>query len=375
MKSRRTPGRICRLAAFVLLAAVSSVGAPRWTLQYFYDVIDWQYVIADIAFPSPRRGVAVGYRTNGSKVRPYAVVTSDGGRTWSEVKLKERPLSLFFLNETIGWMVTERGLWQTLEAGRNWRRITKHKRKMLRVWFVDERRGWAVGRQKSIWQTADGGRSWEPLPVAAAPKTTKEYTQYTWITFANPYHGAIVGYSQPPRRRRTRLPAWMDPERASREREWPTLSIVIQTTDGGETWRHSTLSMFGYISRLRLRPDGSGLVLVRFRRAFRWPSEVYRIDIRNNETDRVFRRRNRAITDIVLSSRGRAYLAGYEPVGTLLDNPVPGRVVVLYSDDFRNWREMKVDYRANAKRVVLAAAGEQIWAATDTGMILKLADE
>ncbi len=356
-----------------MVAAVAPLAAaPQWTLQYFYDVIDWQYVITDIVFPSPRRGVAVGYRTNGDKVRPYAVVTSDGGRSWSEVRLRERPVSLFFLNETIGWMVTERSLWQTYEAGRTWRRISRHKKRMLRVWFADEQHGWAVGREKSIWETNDGGRHWVPLAVAEAPKTTKEYTQYTWITFANPYHGAITGFSQPPRRRRRRLPAWMDPERASREREWPTLTIVIQTNDGGRTWKHSTLSMFGYISRLRLRPDGTGLLLVRFRRAFRWPSEIYRIDIRNNETDRVFRRRNRAITDVILTKGGRAYLAGYEPVGTLPDNPVPGRVVILYSDDYRNWHEMSVDYRADARRVVLAAASGQVWAATDTGMILKL---
>ncbi len=363
-----------RLAAAVLAATAAAPAAPQWKLQYFYDVIDWQFVIADLAFPSARRGVAAGYRTNGSKAKPFAVVTSDGGRTWSEVRLKERPLSLFFLNETIGWMVTERGLWQTYEAGRNWRKIFRHKRKMLRVWFADEKRGWAVGREKSIWETTDGGRHWKPLPVADAPKTTKEYTQYTWITFANPYHGAITGFSQPPRRRRTRLPAWMDPERASREREWPTLTIVVQTADGGRTWRHSTLSMFGYISRLRLRPDGTGLLLVRFRRAFRWPSEVYRIDIADNKTDRVFRRRNRSITDLILTPNGRAYLAGYEPVGTLPDNPVPGRVVMLWSDDYRNWHEMDVDYRANARRVVLASAEGEVWAATDTGMILKLAE-
>jgi hypothetical protein len=34
---------------------------------------------------------------------------------------------------------------------------------------------------------------------------------------------------------------------------------------------------------------------------------------------------------------------------------------------------MQVDYRAVARRVILATAGpDHVWAATDTGMILKL---
>jgi hypothetical protein len=41
------------------------------------------------------------------------------------------------------------------------------------------------------------------------------------------------------------------------------------------------------------------------------------------------------------------------------------------SGDLVNWVESEVDYRAVARRVILATAGEHIWAATDTGMILR----
>jgi hypothetical protein len=38
-----------------------------------------------------------------------------------------------------------------------------------------------------------------------------------------------------------------------------------------------------------------------------------------------------------------------------------------------NWSEMAVDYRAVGRRATLSAADEQnIWLATDSGMILKL---
>ena len=51
---------------------------------------------------------------------------------------------------------------------------------------------------------------------------------------------------------------------------------------------------------------------------------------------------------------------------------IPGKVHILRSDGLENWDEMLVDYRAVARRVWLASPGNGIWAATDTGIILKL---
>lgn len=365
-----------RLLALILTlaAGIPLAAQQRWKLQYFYDAKDEQFVINDLAFPSPTRGIAAGVRLDGDRVRPKCVVTSDGGRTWSDVKIKAPALSLFFLDESVGWMVTKKGIWKTIESGRSWRKISKQKQ-INRVYFKDEQHGWAVGNEKSIWETSDGGRTWQPLPVAAEVKTTKEYTHFTWIDFSTSQAGTILGYSEPPRRRSSRLPEWMEPEKASVRRQWPTLSLVIQTRDGGRTWKASTTSMFGRIHRLRLRPDGTGLTLVRFQYAFEWPSEVYRIDLKNNTTKRSFRRKNRSITDVALAG-DYAYLAGFVPSGTLAQMPIPGRLVVLRSRDLKNWQEMEVDYRANAHRAILAAAGDShVWLATDTGMILKLTSE
>jgi len=48
-------------------------------------------------------------------------------------------------------------------------------------------------------------------------------------------------------------------------------------------------------------------------------------------------------------------------------------VKIIRTNDVDHWSEMPVDYRAVARRVTLATAGaDNIWAATDTGMILKL---
>jgi hypothetical protein len=47
-------------------------------------------------------------------------------------------------------------------------------------------------------------------------------------------------------------------------------------------------------------------------------------------------------------------------------------VQVLVSHDLQKWEPMKVDYRAEATNTILATAGDDnLWLATDAGMILK----
>ena len=52
---------------------------------------------------------------------------------------------------------------------------------------------------------------------------------------------------------------------------------------------------------------------------------------------------------------------------------IPGKVRILESDDFKTWTEMAVDYKAEARSVVMAGPdADHVWVATDTGMILHL---
>ena len=119
--------------------------------------------------------------------------------------LKEFPRSIFFLDESNGWMVTGEGLWFTREAGRSWLRIAdqiKPNKKLadaprggliLRVWFLDAQHGYAVGLQKSAFETHDGGRTWTPLDEAAKPASNPAYTVYSHIAFADARRGMILG--------------------------------------------------------------------------------------------------------------------------------------------------------------------------------------
>ncbi len=62
--------------------------------------------------------------------------------------------------------------------------------------------------------------------------------------------------------------------------------------------------------------------------------------------------------------------------GTIYRSPIPGKLKILTSDDFEQWSEMKVDYRAVAHSAMIAGPDEDhLWIATDTGMVLKLVTE
>lgn len=380
------------LAACLIPCAIAQqITQQKWTLQYFFDQDGKELRITDLAFPSGARGVAVG-EFIGQKVRKpeyTAVVTSDGGEHWSLVPLAEFPRSLFFLNESSGWLVTADSIWFTSEAGRSWARIGSQIRPdrrlagapdsglLLRVWFLDEQHGFGVGLQKSVYETLDGGRSWKPVAEAAQTSANPAFTIYSRIAFADARHGVIVGGYAPPPPRSSKeeddVPDWLNPEKALARRERPLLTLEMETRDGGATWKSSTAPVIGSVAGLRAA-GRDGLAVFAYADSFEWPSEVYRLDFATGKSTSVFKQKDRRVTDAALFAEGPAFLAAIEPPGRLRSAPVPGPVRILTSADLVRWAEMPVDYRAVGRSVVLAGPdSSHVWAATDTGMILHLA--
>jgi hypothetical protein len=350
------------MRAGVLLAALLAPWLnAQWAIQYSYTNENETLEFSDLAFPSPDRGIAVGaIRSESGSKRPVAVVTSDGGATWSQVALEEEPVSLFFLTDSQGWMVTDRGIWNTQESGRSWKRISMHDpNSILRVWFIDANRGFAVGRQKRALETRDGGSTWTPIPAAAEPAGNPEFTSYTTIAFADAKRGLIAGSSVPP--------ASLD-----QQRQVPTLTLQMQTLDGGQSWTSSTAPLFGEVTAMQLA-GADGLILFTFNRSFQWPSEVYRLDLRNGRSASAFRDANLRVTSMALFTGRQAFLAGIELPREAIDGANSGRLRILSSTDLLEWKPMQVDYRALGRRAWLSGPDAQhLWAATDSGMILRL---
>jgi photosystem II stability/assembly factor-like uncharacterized protein len=369
---RRAIVWLAAAGACAALFGQASRPAQKWRVQYFYDQDKSFLNIVDLQFPSATRGVAVGSIVEGRGQKPVAVVTSDGGAHWQTVNLEDPPVSLYFLNEGLGWLVTTKGLYQTTEAGRNWRKLPKLPGQIFRVHFIDEKNGWAAGAKKKVFETHDGGQTWTAVAAAAQPPGNPDYSAYTWIAFSSPTSGVVTGWNMPPRHDQ-RMPDWMDPEAALNRRDYPHLSYSMETRDGGKTWKTSEASLFGQVTRLRFGAPGLALGLLEYGAGFRYPSEVYKFDTRGgkNQTQTLYRDRRFAVSDVWLTKDSVAFLAGTQVVGQVR-NIAPGKVQVLRSSDFSVWTEMPVDYKAVANKAMLAVVDEQnMWLATDNGMILK----
>ncbi len=365
--------KLAGLAVLILwLGAAAGTARGQWELQYQHIDSEYDLRLFDVAFISANHGIASGILNSRKrdKVKPVNLVTTDG-KTWRLVETKKICQDLFALPEGMVFAVCEDGIYRSDEMGKDWRRQAKISN-ILRIWFLNERRGFAVGAERSFHETSDGGKKWAPVETKPALTTSKDFTILNQIDFAGASSGIITGWSRVPKNREY-LPDWMMPERAIRQRDTPHVNFIIDTRDGGANWRAQEVSMFGEIVTAAIAPDGAGLGLVNFSNGFEFPAEVFYFGWPAGQTGRVFREKSRAVTDIALPVRGPAYLLAVEPAGELFWSPIPGRLKVLESTDFSHWSEMEVDYRASATRAAFGVFdAENIWAITDTGLILKL---
>jgi Photosynthesis system II assembly factor YCF48 len=370
---------------FLILSGLAYGADPQWKIQYFYDKLHEVLDIEDLAFPSATHGIAVGGiidETGLHKPRPMALVTADGGEHWTTQGLPDEPRSIFFLNESTGWLVSEGAIWITEEGGRAWKKISEQRKPdkklgpappgglITRVWFVDEQHGFAVGYQKTALETKDGGKTWSSLEAAEKTAVNASYTAYTQIGFDGK-NGMIIGGATPPHGDDPKVPSWMEPERATTRRRLPNVALLVSTLDGGKQWNATSLPVYGNVVGLRVTGT-KALAIFSFNESYEFPTEVYRVDLASKASADVFREKDRRVTDLSIYP-AKAFLAAVEPPGKLTIAPIPGKVRMLASTNLTDWTEMKVDYKANARAVILAGTdADHQWAATDTGMILHL---
>lgn len=350
------------LACGGLLLSCALLGAaPEWKIQFFYDRADSNFSINDLKCPSAQHCVASGIIDDKRGHEQGAVVvTTDGGLHWSQYELRERPVSLFFLSDSSGWMVTEHGLWSTVEGGRSWVKVHSEKG-ILQTWFLDANHGYASGFRGLVEETLDGGKNWSKLQAAGEPPEPAPVS-YDIISFLG-NRGLILGIADGSARFREprSTPAWHGKV------------AMLETLDAGKTWTYSTVPVEGELAQVRLTNQGFIVSLIVYsdpKSGF--ASAVFKTPLGSPDSKVIFAERDRAATDIALPAHGEAILATIEPPGATPQIPIPGKLKMLRSNNLKMWEEMPVDYHAVAQRAIIAAPdARNMWVATDTGAILK----
>jgi hypothetical protein len=358
------------------LAPFALAADPKFTRVFFHDIAEVSSGFTDFAFAGAQRGFATGVQQKG-RGRPegFLLSSKDGGVSWQQEKLRFIPRTLFALESGSLWALSDKeDLWFSAEYGLDWRKLSKVKN-VRQVHFLDAQNGFAFGDKKTALRTSDGGRKWSPIAEVAELQGDPQKAAFLC---AASYGGKLVSIFGNSQANAEDLPSfmppeWMDPRSAAAlRRERPALTLALDSSDGGKTFKTSNVSAFGRVSRVRIAEGGEGIILIRFNASFPYGGEVYRFAPGKAESmKQILRPKDVTLSDALYIPGQGYYAAGTQraPEGQM---PIPSPVKVLFSPSGEEFFDVAVDYRAEARSVILAQAGKEIFAATDEGMILQL---
>jgi photosystem II stability/assembly factor-like uncharacterized protein len=178
-------------------------------------------------FISPQKGWAVGAKV---------YKTADGGSNWTRHDISMgstyKANGVFFMNDSIGWIVTESGgVFKTSDGGSTWAGLFKgglspQTSHLNRVLFTDSSTGWIVGGSGMILKTTNAGETWETKSSGVTEGLTE-------IDFVGTQLGWIAGEG----------------------------GVILKTTNGGETWIRKTIPTAAAIRSMDFGSAAKGLAI------------------------------------------------------------------------------------------------------------------
>ena len=138
-------------------------GGSSWTLQNNYE----SYPLLSVFFISEQKGFAVGGYSTG-----VLLSTSDGGQSWDSLNYSHSLNTVFFINDSIGWISGYRRILKTTDAGSTWDIIVENSTVgsdyFGEIYFRDEYNGYIVFAGENapscanvVRRTTDGGYTWQ----------------------------------------------------------------------------------------------------------------------------------------------------------------------------------------------------------------------
>jgi photosystem II stability/assembly factor-like uncharacterized protein len=167
--------------------------------------------------------------------------TKDKGTNWNKITLEPNMSSgmIQFINENIGWSGKQYDtcLWKTTDGGKNWSsQSIDSELGLFSFHFVNFNVGWVVGEDRgycNVFKTTDGGENW--TSINNVPKSN-----YSSVRFINENIGWIAGGYQI---------------------SGQFSSTIIKTTDGGNTWINQDCPTTQELSSLFFINENTGWVV------------------------------------------------------------------------------------------------------------------
>ena len=101
--------------------------------------------------------------------RGHILFSDDQGKTWTQARVPTRQLltAVFFLDDKRGWAVGhDAQILASTDGGATWSKQFEdlaREAPLLDVWFVDAQHGFAVGGYGALLETTDGGQQWQDV--------------------------------------------------------------------------------------------------------------------------------------------------------------------------------------------------------------------
>lgn len=257
------------------LLLITADGGATWKKV----IVGQRDVIRDLFFIDSERGFLAGEFSifnrraeDISSDRAFLSVSSDAGRNWQNIELRNKDLDssdqrqyngngllrLIFADDRTGWAIGEAGLvLASRDGGKTWLRQRSPVSKLLYdICAIDDQQAWIVGGGGAILRTVDGGKNWNEQASGITQTLNSVHfvdNKYGWAVGLD---GTILATTNGGNRWQQQTSGVGEDLHSvfftSKTEGWAAgdRGTLIHTTNGGQSWEMVSLRTRSHLTRL-----------------------------------------------------------------------------------------------------------------------------